>query len=476
MGLPSTYTEIRDKIIKGDFSVAHIVEHYLKNIKANNDLNAFIEIYEDEALDRARSLDEKLASGKSEIGKLFGAVISIKDVLSYDGHHLSAGSKILQGYKAIYSATAIERLLQEDAIIIGRVNCDEFAMGSSNENSFYGPTKNGDNRSRVPGGSSGASAVSVQIDGCIASLGSDTGGSVRQPAAFCGVIGFKPSYGRISRHGLIAYGSSFDQIGILSKDHECIALILNCISGNDRYDSTSSSRPVDDYHNFLQSKKHKIAYINEAVEHPSLSRDNKMLFDNLKAEFIDAGHTVEGVSFRLLEFLVPAYYILTTAEASSNLGRYDGIRYGHRADNVDNLEELYKETRGQGFGLEAKRRIMLGTFVLSEGYYDAYYKKAQAARRMIKSELEEIFSHYDFIMMPTTPGKSWEIGEKKDDPVEVYLSDMFTVLANLAGIPAITCPYKKHNNTEENYGIQLLAPYMEEKTLLSFINNILFLV
>jgi len=471
--VPETYDIVRKEFLAGTMRVEQVVSHYIDMARASADLNIYIEIYEEEALERARMLDRKLAKDKSSIGRLFGMVISIKDVLCYKGHKISAGSGILQGFESAFTATAVQRLLDEDAIILGRVNCDEFAMGSSNENSFYGPTRNGDDPSVIPGGSSGASAVSVQMDTCMVSLGSDTGGSVRQPASFCGVVGFKPSYGRISRYGLIAYASSFDQIGILSKAPYNIALVLSVIAGNDEYDSTASILPIEEYHNFEPVRNYRIAYFQEAIDHPSLNDENRSMFHSFADRLSTAGHRVEGVSFELLEYLVPTYYILTTAEASSNLSRYDGVRYGHRAKNLQNIDELYTKSRGEGFGLEVKRRIMLGTFVLSEGYFDAYYRKAQAARQKIKAELESLLQEYDFLMMPCTTGSAWKIGEKLDDPVEVYLSDIYTVLANIAGVPAVCIPYKMEKSTKNNYGVQFLASYMAEKPLLSLINNIL---
>ena len=302
-------------------------------------------------------------------------------------------------------------------------------------------------------------------------LGSDTGGSVRQPAAFCGVIGFKPSYGRISRYGLIAYASSFDQIGILSRDVDNVAKVLECIAGPDEFDSTATMQPVDNYSDYSAQGKLKIAYIDNAVSHDSLSTENKRLFHGFADRLRQEGHVLEGVSFNLLDYLVPTYYILTTAEASSNLSRYDGIRYGYRSDDAKDIETLYTQSRGEGFGLEVKRRIMLGTFVLSAGYYDAYYKKAQIVRNMIKHEIEQILEEYDLIMMPCTTGKAWKLGEITQDPVEMYLSDIFTVLANLTGQPAISIPFQAENDTPDHYGVQFLGKYLGEKALLTFINN-----
>ncbi|NNF34744.1 MAG: Asp-tRNA(Asn)/Glu-tRNA(Gln) amidotransferase subunit GatA [Saprospiraceae bacterium] len=469
--IPVSYQLLKKEILEGNISIEEVVSQYLDIAEASSHLNVYIEIYKEEALARARELDQKLKDNPASAGRLLGLVVSVKDVLCYKSHPVTAGSKILQGFNSAFNATAINRLIEEDAIIIGRVNCDEFAMGSTNENSYYGPTMNGDNPDLIPGGSSGASAVSVQIGSCMVSLGSDTGGSVRQPASFCGVTGFKPSYGRISRYGLIAYASSFDQIGILSRSYDDIALVLECIAGPDEYDSTATMIPSDLYSEYDTGKAYRIAYIKEAIDHPSLSEINRRLFSGFKERLTDAGHKVDAVSFSLLDYLVPVYYILTTAEASSNLSRYDGVRYGYRSDKPADIHTLYTQSRGEGFGMEVKRRIMLGAFVLSAGYYDAYYKKAQSVRNLIKKEIEQILDRYDFIMMPCTTGKAWKLGEMMKDPVEMYLSDVFTVLANLTGQPAISIPLKVDNDTPDHYGVQILGKSMQEKTLFSFINN-----
>lgn len=446
-----------------------LVHSYLDRIEATKGLNIYIEVFGEEALERAKVLAEKALEKR---GKLYGMVIAIKDVLCYENHQVSAASKILQGFTAPYSATAIQRLIAEDAIIIGRVNCDEFAMGSSNENSYYGATKNGIDHTKVPGGSSGASAVAVQMNTCLAALGSDTGGSVRQPAAFCGIIGMKPTYGRISRHGLLAYGSSFDQIGILSQNVKDTALLLEVMAGKDSFDSTVSQRPVPAYSRRLSFEgKAKIAYFQSALHHEKLDSEIKAQsfawIEKMKA----AGHSVNAIEFDYLDYIIPAYYVLTTAEASSNLSRYDGVRYGYRSPNAQNLKETYTRTRTEGFGIEVKRRIMLGTFVLSAGYYDAYYTKAQQVRQLVWQRTKEIFKDYDFILMPCSPSPAWNIGELKDDPVEVYLSDIFTVHANMAGIPAIAFPLKLHSSGLP-VGIQLMADHFKEEKLLSFVASV----
>ncbi len=458
---------IQEDIADGLITCEHLVEYYLTRIQSTSDLNIYIEDFGEEALQRARELDEKYKENPASVGRLFGMVISLKDVLCYEGHGVTAGAKILEGFKSLFSATGVQRLLEEDAIIIGRVNCDQFAMGSTNENSHYGPTKNGLNPDKVPGGSSGASAVSVQVDTCLISLGTDTGGSVRQPAAFCGILGFKPTYGRVSRYGLLAYGSSFDQIGVLANSVEDIALTLEIMAGRDEFDSTSSSQAVPAYSEQLQfDKKVKIAYFNSALHHESLDADVKQqtldLIEKMKIE----GHTVEGVDFDLLDYMIPAYYVLTTAEASSNLSRYDGVRFGYRSPNAKNFEETYTLSRTEGFSTEVKRRIMLGTFVLSSGYYDAYYSQAQKVRRLIQEKTQAIFKDYDFILMPTSPGPAWDIGAVNDDPVAMYLADVFTVQANMVGIPAISIPLGTSDGLP--IGVQLMADKFKEANLLAF--------
>ena len=412
-------------------------------------------------------MDGKFQKKPTTVGKLFGAVLSIKDVICYEGHQVTAASKMLEGFTSLFSATAVERLLAEDAIIIGRVNCDEFAMGSTNETSFYGPVRNAADPSKVPGGSSGGSAVSVQAGTCLASLGSDTGGSVRQPAAFCGVIGLKPTYGRISRHGLLAYASSFDQIGILSNTVEDAALLLEIMAGPDEFDATANTMPIASADFNKNDKSRKIAYYENALNHPGMDTGVRMFFFRFVKKLKAQGHTVEPINFEYLDYIIPAYYVLTTAEASSNLSRYDGIRFGHRAQDGEDIHEVYKKSRTEGFGTEVKRRIMLGTFVLSAGYYDAYYTKAQQVRRLIQDRTIGILNDFDFILAPVSPTPAWDIGQMENDPVAMYLADVFTVQANMAGIPAIALPVDKHPN-ELPLGIQLMAGKFEENKLLQF--------
>lgn len=451
----------------GQTTCAAQVEHYLERIEATRHLNIYIEVYEEEARKRARELDEKFRQNPDSVGKLFGAVISLKDVICYAGHEVTAGSKILKGFKSLFSATVVERLLAADAIIIGRVNCDEFAMGSTNETSCYGPTRNASDPTKVPGGSSGASAVAVQAGTCLASIGSDTGGSVRQPAAFCGVVGFKPTYGRISRHGLLAYASSFDQIGILANNVADTAALLEVMAGPDEFDATCSGQPVEAYSEFNFEKPARIAYFDTALDHPGMDEGvKKMTFDFIEKLRTD-GHTVEPVSFDYLDYIIPAYYVLTTAEASSNLSRYDGIRFGHRTAGAKDIHEVYKKSRTEGFGTEVKRRIMLGTFVLSAGYYDAYFAKAQQVRRLILERTEAILENFNFILMPASPTPAWNIGEMADDPVAMYLADIFTVQANMVGMPAIALPIGQHS-CGLPVGVQLMAGKFREAELLGF--------
>lgn len=462
----SSLTEIQSEIAKKSINCEQLVLYYLKNIEQNKHLNAFLEVYADEAIARAKEVDAKISSGKA--GRLAGMVVGIKDVISHEQHGLQASSKILSNFIAQYNATVIDRLLAEDAIIIGRQNCDEFAMGSSNENSAFGAVHNAVGTNRVPGGSSGGSAVAVQADMCLVSLGSDTGGSVRQPASFCGIVGLKPTYSRISRWGLIAYASSFDCIGIFGRSVEDVALTLEIIAGNDDKDSTVSQKPVPAYSKNLDTdKKYKIAYLKDGLKSEGIESDVRNSFsfeiEKLKAQ----GHTLVEVEMPMLEYALPTYYILTTAEASSNLSRYDGVRYGFRSPNTTDLMSMYKKSRSEGFGKEVKKRIMLGTFVLSASYYDAYFTKAQKVRKLIKQNFDTIFNEYDFLIMPSSPITAWEMGKFSDDPLAMYLADIFTVTANLAGVPGISVPVSEDKN-KLPIGLQILAGDFKEQELLAF--------
>lgn len=461
------------RLEEGSTSCLATVEEYLAAIEAKKHLNSFVEVYADEARARAKELDASTAPK----GKLHGVVIGIKDVICHKGHKVTAASKILEGFTAVFSATAVERLLAEGAIIIGRLNCDEFAMGSTNENSVYGKVLNAADETRISGGSSGGSAVAVQAGLCMASLGSDTGGSVRQPADFCGIVGLKPTYGRISRYGLIAYASSFDQIGIFSQNIPDAALLLEVIAGPDEYDSTVSLKPVPQYSKELkkEQKSYKIAYFPEALNHESLDPEIGAAIKNKLEEWQTQGHTVAPVTFDLLDYIVPAYYILTTAEAASNLSRYDGVKYGYRhpVQNDADLDIFYKNNRSAGFGWEVKRRIMLGNFVLSSGYYDAYFTQAQKVRKLLTNKLTLIFNDFDFICMPTAPSVAFKIGEKMTDPISMYIADIYTVMANLTGVPGIALPLFQHSRYHMPFGLQLMSSHFNELPLLSFSHNIL---
>jgi aspartyl-tRNA(Asn)/glutamyl-tRNA(Gln) amidotransferase subunit A len=446
------------------------VEHYLARIDQSGNLNAFLEVFGDEALARARQLDQKRKSGQAP-GKLQGVVIAIKDVIAYQGHTLSAASKMLDHFTSLYHATVLERLLAEEAIIIGRTNCDEFAMGSSNENSAFGVTRNALDTNRVPGGSSGGSAVAVQAGLCMVSLGSDTGGSVRQPADFCGILGFKPSYGRISRHGLIAYGSSFDQIGLFGQSVEDITQVLEVIGGPDGRDFTASSQPLPPISAALRQdgkNSFRIAYFRQALEHPGLDPEIRERFLQCMESLRQSGNQVEPVDFEYLDYIVPAYYILSTAEASSNLARYDGVRYGRRALGTgEDPVALYRRSRSEGFGREVKRRILLGTFVLSSGYQEAYFTRAQQVRRLLVDHTKLIFNKFDVICLPVSPVTAFRFGERMDDPVSMYLADIYTVYANLTGIPAFSLPLFRHSNGMP-FGMQAMTDRFKELPLCLF--------
>jgi aspartyl-tRNA(Asn)/glutamyl-tRNA(Gln) amidotransferase subunit A len=463
----SSIEQYHAQLKNGSASCVQAVQHYLSAIEKNTHLNCYLEVFAEEALQRASELD----SGSS-YGKLHGAVIGIKDNICYKNHQASAASKILQGYTSPYSATAIERLVQEGAIIIGRLNCDEFGMGSSNENSAFGPVLNPNDTTCVAGGSSGGSAAAVKAGLCMAALGSDTGGSVRLPADFCGVIGYKPGYGRVSRYGLMAYGSSFDQIGILANTVEDTSKILEVISGPDEFDSTTLQTPLGPIP-FSKEKKYRIAYFPEWIEHPSIDPEISSQIKQYIKQLENEGHEISSVSFSLTDFIVPTYYILTTAEASSNLARYDGARYGYRSvKDAEDIYTFYQQNRTEGFGKEVKRRVMLGTFVLSTGYYDAYFTKAQQVRQQLRQQTGLIFNNFDFILAPNSPSIAYKLGEKNKDPLAMYLGDIFTVFANLTGVPAVSLPVFKHSSNLP-FGIQLLSSPQNEVSLLRFSHQLM---
>lgn len=465
------YIDYRKRLEERETTCAEELRGFLTQIESRKSLNAFLEVFEAEALERADAIDQKIANGNS--GKLAGMIIAVKDNICYKGHKVSNSSKILEGFESVYSATVIERLLAEDVIIIGRTNCDEMAMGSSNENSAYGPVKNPLNESLVPGGSSGGSAASVAAGLCHAALGSDTGGSIRQPASFCGVTGLRPTYGRISRHGLLAFASSFDQIGTVTNNIEDAALLMEVMSGKDEYDATVSSKPVPAYSQHLdKDEKFNLVYLEEAINHPGVDPEVKARFDEIIGALEKSGHHNKSASFPYLDQMIPVYYVLATAEASTNLSRYAGMTYGHRSKDAKTLEEVITKSRSEGFGPEVKRRIMLGTFVLSEGYYDAYYNKAQRVRRLISDYTIDLLKDNDFLILPTSPGTAFALGENTGDPIAMYLADIFTIQSAIAGVPSISLPLGWHSNGMP-FGIQIIGRSFDEQRLLAFSNYLM---
>jgi len=471
-------TSIKDYHIalqNGHTTCVAAVSHFIANIQAKAHLNAFVEVFKQEALEQAAVLDAHIAAGKPLL-PLHGVVVGIKDVICYKGHRVTAASKILAGFESVYSATAVDRLIAAGAIIIGSQNCDEFAMGSSSEHSAYGKVLNAADETRVPGGSSGGSAVAAQADLCMISLGSDTGGSVRQPADFCGIVGVKPSYGRVSRYGLIAYASSFDQIGVFARSINDAALVLTIIAGPDGKDSTALQTHLPQgIHHTTPHRSMRLAYLKEALEHEGLDRTIKTAFEQFFERLIAAGHTVTAVDFPLLTQMVPTYYVLTTAEASSNLSRYDGVKFGAAANDAKQLNDLYVQSRTAGFGKEVKRRIMLGNFVLSAGYYDAYFSKAQQVRRLLQEQTRTILQSYDAIISPTVPGPAWQFGAKSTNPTTMFLADIFTVHANLVGAPAMSIPAFQHDFGMP-FGIQVLSSEGAEATMFEVAHELARLV
>ncbi len=467
----SCLRDIQADLYAGSLSLPDLVNSYLGSIEKLHHNPIFLEVWDEEARAEAEAIQMKIANKTA--GVLAGMVIGIKDNICYAGHKVSAASRILEGFESLYSATVVERLLAADALIIGRLNCDEFAMGSSNENSAYGAVLNPLNEKLVTGGSSGGSAAAVAAGCCLIALGSDTGGSIRQPASFCGVVGLKPTYGRVSRHGLIAFASSFDQIGPFAKDVEDISAVMSVISGQDPFDQTSSVTPVPARIPKSDRQTYRIGYIQECFDSegldPEIRSKHNSLIDGLRAD----GHHIEAVSIPELPYLVPAYYILTTAEASSNLSRFDGIHYGYRSKKAHDIDSTYTLSRSEAFGKEVKRRIMLGTFVLSAGYYDAYYAKAQKVRRILTDRTNKLLEDFDFLLSPTTPGTAFEFGSKGDDPLKMYLEDIYTVHANLTGIPAISLPLFKHSQSGMPFGAQFSSACFSEEKLLGFAHTLM---
>lgn len=456
-----TFSEARQALAQGA-SIASLTERALAAAQAQQHLNAFLELFPESALEQAQRVDERVKAGTA--GPLAGMVVSVKDNICYAGHRVSASSRMLEGFTSLYSATAVDRLLAADAVILGRTNCDEFAMGSSNENSAFGLVRNPVDPAVVPGGSSGGAAASVAAGIVHAALGSDTGGSIRQPASFTGTVGLKPTYGRISRHGLIAFASSFDQIGPFTHTVGDAAALFSALAGHDPHDSTTSRKPVEPI-TLEHPGKLRIGYYREGLERegmdPEVVAHLQAHIQRLKAE----GHELVPLEVPLLDHQVPTYYILATAEASSNLARFDGIHYGHRSAKAQGVEETYRLSRTEGFGPEVKRRILLGTFVLSAGYYDAYYAQAQRVRRILRDRTLADLQQVDLILSPTCPTTAFAHGAITD-PVAMYLQDIFTVQANLTGTPAISLPTGMHSNGLP-FGIQLTARPFEEALLLA---------
>ena len=469
MGYKRTdFKTLRHDIVSGRISCVDLTEQFIEKIDKHDDLNAFISLLKDKARKKAEEVDRKIAQGRA--GRLAGMIMAIKDIIAVKGTQTACGSKILKNFVSPYDATVIERLEAEDAIFVGKTNMDEFGMGSSTENSAFGPVKNPHDRERTPGGSSGGSAAAVAAGLAMTALGSDTGGSVRQPAAFTGVIGLRPTYGRVSRYGLVAFASSLDQIGCFSNTAADCAEVLQVIAGRDVRDSTSSDEPVPDYTSFFgrDVKGLKIG-LPEEYFRKGLDDEIRIGIEKTVEKLKKSGAVIKKVSFPHTKYSIASYYIIATAEASSNLARYDGVRYGLRTENAPNILSMYTRTRSEGFGDEVKRRIMLGTYVLSAGYYDAYYLKAQKVRTLIKRDYEEAFKTCDVIIGPTTPTTAFKLGEKLDDPLSMYLSDIYTVSAPLAGLPAISVPAGKDSRGLP-VGLQITGKPFTERELLGIAN------
>lgn len=459
-----TASEIKNKISKGELKVEDVVRKTFERIeKIDGTIGSFVHLRKEKALEEAKKLDERIAKGE-KVGVLAGVPVAIKDNMVSDGDKITACSKILCNYTGVYDATVVKKLKEADAIIIGITNMDEFAMGSTTKTSVHKQTANPWDKERVPGGSSGGAAASIASQEVYISLGSDTGGSIRQPAGFCGVVGLKPTYGRVSRYGLIAFASSLDQIGPLAKSVEDIALAMNVIAGEDDYDATVCKLDVPDYTEYLNKdikgmkigvpKEYFIDGINEEVK--------KIVEESLN-KFRELGAEIVEVSLPHAKYAVPTYYVIAPAEASSNLARFDGVRYGYRSEDIKNVDDLYINSRSEGFGDEVKRRIMIGTYVLSAGFYDAYFKKAQKVRALIKDDFDKVFESVDIILTPVSPTTAFKLTDKKT-PIELYLEDIFTLSANLAGIPGLSIPAGVSNGLP--VGIQLLGKAFGEGDLI----------
>jgi aspartyl-tRNA(Asn)/glutamyl-tRNA(Gln) amidotransferase subunit A len=466
-----TIDSLHNRIASGEVKAVDVCRAALDRIERLAELNAFITVTADAAIANAEQIDRAVEQGE-KLPPLAGVVIAIKDNMVLRGVRTTAGSRILFNYKPPYTATAVERLQAAGAIIVGKTNLDEFAMGSSTENSAYGPVKNPWDTTRVPGGSSGGSAVAVAAGMVMGALGSDTGGSVRQPASLSGVVGLKPTYGRVSRYGLIAFGSSLDQIGPFANSVEDVARILSVIAGHDPNDSTSSIVDVDDYVSAIGGDVRGLRvgvpreYYGEGLD-PEVKEKSEAAIKKLE----EMGAEIVDISLPHTEYAIPVYYLIATAEASSNLARYDGVRYGFRAEEAATLKEMYSRTREQGFGTEVKRRIMLGTYALSAGYYDQYYGKAQKVRSLIEQDFRGAFGKCDVIATPTSPTPAFTLGENADDPLEMYLSDIYTITLNLAGVPGLSMPCGLSSKGLP-IGIQLIGKQFDEATLLRAAHNL----
>jgi len=468
----SSYQDLRSELISRRITCEKVVLDYLERIDRHRDDNIYITVFHEQAVEKARELDKKLSEG-GKPGKLFGMPMAIKDNISIKGAGLTCASRILENYESVYDATAVQRLESEDAVFLGKTNMDEFAMGSSNENSAFGAVPNPFDKTRVPGGSSGGSAAAVAAGLALTALGSDTGGSVRQPAGFCDIVGLKPTYGRISRYGLVAFASSFDQIGVLARNCDDASLVLGIMAGKDEHDATSSHRDVPDYAEDMAAVKVEGLKIGVPKEyfHESLNREVGEIVKAKLHELRDKGAELVDITLPESDYAIAAYYILVTAEASSNLARFDGARYGYRSSRAEDVLAMYVNSRTEGFGKEVKRRIMLGTYVLSAGYYDTYYKKAQQVRRVFQDRYREALEKVDVIAGPTSPFPPFSIGEKMDDPLEMYLADVFTVPASIVGMPAVSVPVGMDSRNLP-VGMHLICDFFEEGKLMGIARHL----
>ena len=460
-----TIAELSRGLLEKEFSSVELTQHFLGRISRHNpQLNAFVTVTEAQALEQAKAADARIASGQA--GPLTGIPIAQKDIFCTQGVRTSCGSKMLDNFISPYNATVVERFNQAGAVMPGKLNMDEFAMGSSNETSYYGPVKNPWDLGTVPGGSSGGSAAAVAAKLAPGATGTDTGGSIRQPASFCGITGIKPTYGRVSRWGMIAFASSLDQGGPMARTAEDCALMLQAMAGFDAKDSTSVDHPVPDYCASLNDNLEGLRIgLPKEFFGEGLDTDIARLIDEAVAEYRKLGAEVKEVSLPNMHLSAPAYYVVAPAECSSNLARFDGVRYGHRCDNPKDLKDLYMRSRGEGFGAEVQRRILIGTYVLSAGYYDAYYIKAQKIRRLISEDFKQAFQAVDVIMGPTSPSVAFRFGEKSADPIAMYLSDIYTIAVNLAGLPGLSIPVGFSKNLP--VGMQIIGDYFSESRLLN---------